>query len=109
MENPKTIVDLHTPPVVVCSAIKRDNIIILGARHFDPIMRDQLTRSNLDYKGWELGFIDQRGNFLTRKEAWIVADKQGQIRRSTGWEHNEYHPRPDGVGDDGLLFSENLY
>jgi hypothetical protein len=45
---------------------------------------------------WEQGFIDQRGEFMTREEAHKVATKSGQIIRRCG-------------GDDGRLFSENLY
>lgn len=44
----------------------------------------------------EQGFIDQRGAFLTREEAHKVATGAGQIIRRCG-------------GDDGRLFSENLY
>ena len=53
-------------------------------------------------------FIDQFGNFLTRAEAWKIADANGQIRRPTGWE-SFANPRPANVGDEGILFSENLY
>jgi hypothetical protein len=43
------------------------------------------------------GFITtENGRFLTRKEAWEIADKAGQIIN-----------RDDGV--IGTLFSENLY
>ena len=45
---------------------------------------------------WEQGFIDQRGEFMTREEAHKVATESGQIIRRCG-------------GDDGRLFSENLY
>lgn len=33
---------------------------------------------------WEQGFIDQRGNFLGRQEAWQVAQAAGQIIRRVG-------------------------
>jgi hypothetical protein len=45
------------------------------------------------------GFLDQHGVFLSRTEAWKVAEAAGQILRRVG-------------GDDangGTLFSENLY
>jgi hypothetical protein len=44
----------------------------------------------------EQGFVDQRGEYLTREEAFEVASKAGQIIRRCG-------------GDEGRLFSENLY
>ena len=45
----------------------------------------------------EQGFIDQCGNFLTREEAWKVAEAADQIIRT-------------GPGFSGpMLYSENLY
>lgn len=93
------------PPAVdrriVCAAIRHSGtgLVVCGARHFDDVMRGQLMA--LDGLGmtdeWdEQGFIDQRGNFLTREEAFAVASAAGQIMRRCG-------------GDDGRLFSENLY
>lgn len=74
--------------------------IIAGARHFDVIMRMQMLsmdeEERLEWKKSEQGFIDQFGNFLTRQEAWVIANERGQIFRRCG-------------GDEGKLFSENLY
>ena len=73
-------------------------------------MREQIASSDKDEK-WvnaEQGFIDQFGDFLTREEAWKIADSMGQIRRPTGFE-TFLCPRKANVGDDGILFSENLY
>ena len=86
---------------VVCAALRRDNgEIVCGPRHFDPTMRAAIGRICVeDQQAWrfaEQGFVDQRGNFLTREEAWPIALANGQIRRRCG-------------GDDGKLFSENLY
>ena len=85
-----------TPRRVVCAANRHEHtgLIICGARHWDKIMRAQnpyATPAN-----FEQGFIDQFGDWMTREEAWQVAMDQGQIRRRCG-------------GDDGRLFSENLY
>lgn len=96
------------PSVVVCAAIRKNGMIITGARHFDSIMRAQVDAAKETFGGWEQGFIDQYGTFLTREEAWKIADAQGQIRRPTGWEKS-LQPRDARVGDDGFLFSENLY
>lgn len=88
----------NVPRWVVCAAIRKDGAIITGARHFDQIMRDQINRSG-GRTAWlnsEQGFIDQRGNFLTRKEAHAIATENEQIRRRCG-------------GDAETLFSENLY
>ena len=97
---------------VVCAANRRkDGKIVCGARHCDSIMRQQigsrldLTRSDAEREesaSWitaEQGFIDQFGTFLTRTEAWKIAEANGQIiRRCGGDEYN-----------GGTLFSENLY
>jgi hypothetical protein len=96
---------------VVCAAMKmKDGLIVTGIRHYSPEMRlvlERLYGERYDLEVEETGFVDQFGNFLTRKEAWVIADAQGQIRRITGFE--EFNPRPPGVGDVETLFSENLY
>lgn len=42
------------------------------------------------------GFIDNKGRWLSREDAFIVANNAGQIIQRVG-------------GDDGKLFSENIY
>ena len=87
-------------PVIVCAALRhkvQNTLIICGARHFDQVMRRQIEECA--YRGWEnadQGFIDQWGKFLTREEAHAVATKADQIVFRVG-------------GDEGKLFSENLY
>lgn len=103
------------PRIVVCAAIrhKTTGMIISGPRHghcFNSAIR---CGSGIDHSPsgdmWVCGFVDQHNQFMTREEAWIVADKAGQIRRPTGLECNFDNHRKAGVGDIGLLFSENLY
>lgn len=85
--------------VVVCAAnrAKSTGEIALGARHYDALMR-QAIQNNEAFCGApvEQGFIDQWGVFMDRKEAHAVALAAGQIKYRCG-------------GDDGKLFSENLY
>lgn len=83
---------------IVCAAHKKENRIITGARHYDSIICQQieLTEGYDWWAGAEQGFIDQNGNFLTREDALKIAMENNQIRRRCG-------------GDDGQLFSENLY
>jgi hypothetical protein len=76
--------------VVVCAALRRREVIICGPRHWDSICR------GTSKDGWEQGFVDQKGVFLTREEAWPIAKAAGQIIRRVG-------------GDEGRLYSENLY
>ena len=99
---------MSTQRVVVCAAMRKANLIFCGARHYDSVMRTQIDAANCDSRNMEQGFIDQYGVFMGRKEAWKVADMAGQIRRPTGNE-TQFEPRPANIGDDGLLFSENLY
>lgn len=83
------------PRVVVCAAVRsliNPFIIWVGPRHFDMTMREYMP-GKID---GEQGFIDQFGKFMTRQEAWKVAEAAGQIKYRCG-------------GDEGKLFSENLY
>lgn len=85
---------------VVCAALRMPGMdrIICGPRHYDPIMRAQIEAHDAPehWRGSEQGFVDNYGTFLTREEAYVVAKAARQIRRRCG-------------GDDGVLFSENLY
>ena len=93
---------------VVCAALRTAAMpnLILGPRHFDETMRRQI-REGIDEGAWvnrtwmgaEQGFIDQRGVFLTRTEAWKVAYAALQIIRRVGGD----------TADGGTLYSENLY
>ncbi len=87
---------------VVCAAVQYSNgITLVAPRHFDAVMRDQYHRfftqgtAPREQDGVQ-GFLDQHGEFLTREEAWLIAEKSGQIIRRVG-------------GDGKKLFSENLY
>ena len=88
---------------VVCAAnMFPDGTIILGARHWDPLMREQAETLQAAYAGFEdtigieQGFIDQWRVFMTREEAWLVAEAAGQIIYRGNW-------------GAGVLYSENLY
>jgi len=87
---------------VVCAANRHMGSIVTGARHFDPIMREQIdarVHGGDDpawWRGSEQGFIDQWGTFMTREEALAVALAAGQRIYRCG-------------GDETKLFSENLY
>ena len=99
--------------LIVCAAIqhKETGLVICGVRHGNCL--NSVTKYGIDYipngNMWECGFVDQDNVFLTRAEAWKVADAAGQIRRPTGYERDYNSQRPPNVGDEGLLFSENLY
>ena len=100
--------------VIVCAAIRNNKtgVVLCGVHHGrckDQAMDLELLGRSEENTSWIPGFIDNDNNFLTRAEAWKVADAAGQIRRPTGWEKDYSQTRPAGVGDEGLLFSENLY
>lgn len=93
------------PQRVVCAAnryIKDHDYMLVGPRHWDKTMRSQnagypeFVRESIE---WEQGFIDQFGDFLTRQEAWVIANEQGQIIRRCGGDS----------ANGGTLYSENLY
>ncbi len=71
---------------VVCAAIRHheSQVVICGARHYDNVMRaavKALVTDPEEQKTWwhsEQGFIDQFGAFLTRKQAWKIAEREGQ-------------------------------
>lgn len=90
----------QTNRVVVCAANRgRGGLIVLGIRHHDAIMNDTISRFDLRGNEWEQGFVDQKGAFLTRTEAWPIALAAGQITRRVGGD----------TADGGTLYSENLY
>lgn len=73
---------------IAAAANRYGGYIVVGARHHDIMMQMQMMAIGYE-KLWEFaggrdneeqGFIDQWGIFLTRKEAWVVAEAAGQIR-----------------------------
>ena len=85
---------------IVAAAIRKGDSIIVGARHFDTLMRNAIHESKVI--GWpsaEQGFVDQRGIYLSRTAAWTIALAAGQIIRRCGGDET----------DGGTLYSENLY
>lgn len=78
--------------------LMEDGLIVTGVRHYSPDMRALLSRiygAGYHARVKEQGFIDSRGQFLSREAAWKVAEENGQIRYE--------------VSRPGTLFSENLY
>lgn len=70
---------------VVCAAIRTwDGSVLVGLRHYSPDMHAQIDarrdgekfRHRLDENQ---GFVDQYGVFMTREEAYRVAEAAGQI------------------------------
>lgn len=82
---------------VVCAALRhRDGRVLAGVRHFCPVMQPWFMLDPWqDWADAEQGFIDNQYQFVTREEAWKIAEAAGQILP------NAPHR--------GLLFSEDLY
>lgn len=101
-----------TDPIIVCAANRfkleedsgfdLDYVVLVGPRHWDETMHHQYDNlditleENIDRSTEEQGFIDQFGKFYNRKEAYLIAENQGQIKHKVG-------------GPRGTLFSEHLY
>ena len=86
---------------IVCAAnrAKFTGEVVIGVRHYDGFMDIQYETRPSYGDPVEQGFIDQYGNFVSRTEAWIIADAANQIIRRVGGDD----------ADGGTLYSENLY
>ena len=88
---------MQSQPRIVCAAIRNNaGDVIIGIRHFDLGMHEQIKKSSSRWIVSEQGFIDQFSNFYTREEAWKIASESNQIIRRCH-------------GDGKELFSENIY
>lgn len=81
----------------MCAAIRYENMLVAGPRHFDDVMRSQLQNNKPAARG-EQGFVDQYGTFYNRTEALAVAKEAGQL--------NTVRPK---TFPENELFSEDLY
>ena len=90
-----------TKQFIVCAAIKfTDGTVIAGARHWDSWMcnlADKLGGYDMSNQESD-GFIDNLGNYLTRKEAEQVVRENKQVNVNF-----------DELDRRGMLFSEELY
>jgi hypothetical protein len=91
---------------VVCAAIRaQDGSILLGIRHYSKDMHEQIAHRSdhgkfMHRHDEDQGFVDQHGVFMSREEAYRVADAAGQI----------VYPDACGIGLEGnKLYSEGLY
>lgn len=90
------------PERIVCAAMTNGERIILGARHSDEQMNNQLdwlaeSGVFIDPEDWVDGFYTNWSRFVDRKQAMIIAREQNQIIR------------PDGTPNPDVLYSECLY
>ena len=91
---------------VVSAAIRAtDGTVLIGIRHYSRDMHDQIA-ARFDGEKFkhrhdeDQGFVDQHGRYLTREQAYKVAEAAGQIA----------YPDACGKGLAGpKLYSEGLY
>ena len=72
--------------VIVCAALKYDDLIIPCVSHWDSYAHRILVllgdkKPQVAPTDIVEGFIDNFGDFHGRKEAWVIAEAAGQIRR----------------------------
>ncbi len=87
---------------IVCAAVRASNgDVLVGIRHYSEDMHRQIhwriDGNRFKYRlGDDQGFVDTWGEYLTRREAYVVAQASGQIIR------------PDACRN-GELYSEGLF
>ena len=89
---------------IVCAALRADDgEILLGTRHYSADMHRaiSLRTDGIKFKhrhGNNQGFVDAKGNYLNRQDAYLVALKTNQILFDI-----------DNATANKTLYSENLY
>lgn len=86
--------------IILISAIKlQDGNIICGYRHSDCIdIANEYVAQSINRENCICGFLTSKNRFVTRKEAFKIAQSQKQI----------WHKLHDGV-EENILVSEDLY
>lgn len=88
--------DLDEPLLrIVCAAVHKKNsaFTVPGIRHYDDDMMVLIYHLFVPFKKEDYidGFLTNKGKFLSRKQAWVVADKARQIRSRIGQVFGELH------------------
>ena len=84
--------------LVVCAAcINSEGKVVPSVRHGDKLMYNVMDEEEVISFHWVQGFVTNRFSFITREEAWIIAERQGQIRNKLPCDSAK------------RLYSENLY
>jgi hypothetical protein len=76
---------------IVCAALRKDDILIAGPRHFDKVMRSQIEAIGKG-KGYfadaEQGFIDKYGDFWSRAPT-LIKNYVSKIEAKYGLENTK--------------------
>lgn len=87
---------------IVCAALRaEDGEVLIGIRHYSKDMCVNIDKrkdgDKFKHRGdKDQGFVDQWGTFLSREEAYVIAQKNGQLKY------------PEAC-DREILYSEGLY
>ena len=85
---------------IVCAACRHHGTMLAGPRHWDGVMRGQYKQLRADlqvpHSMFEQGFLDQFGQFISRRDAYQIAKQNGQ-------------PINESRNGRAELFSEGLY
>ena len=82
---------------IVCAALRKNDVIVVGPRHYDHITVRQIINTQISFVDAEQGFVDQSGTFYNRVDALKIAEEAGQ--------HIDYKRN----GSKTELYSEGLY
>ena len=97
----QAMIETDERTLIVCAAaMSPKGHVVASIRHGDDHFYNQVngsTRASKHYHEWEQGFLTNTGSFVTRKEAWIIAERKGQIRNNLPCDSSKE------------LYSENLY
>ena len=94
----QAMINTDTDVLVVCAAcINSEGKVVPSVRHGDELLYNVMDEEEVIRFCWVQGFVTNRFSFVTRKEAWIIAERQGQIRNQLPCDHAK------------RLYSENLY
>lgn len=94
----QAMINTDTDVLVVCAAcINSEGKVVPSVRHGDELIYNVMGEEEVIRFHWVQGFVTNRFSFVTRKEAWIIAERQGQIRNQLPCDHAK------------RLYSENLY
>lgn len=86
---------------ILCASLNYNGTIISAARHSDcyEVLRELFADPVLPGRE-DQGFLTSKNRFVDRKEAWIIAKENNQIRFGLKATEND---------EESILISENLY
>lgn len=92
------------PDVRIAGVASRapSGLVVCSVRHGDEVFYRTIEKMELDEKdsnlhAWTQGFVTNRFVFVNRKEAWRIAERQGQVKFKLPCD------------DAKRLYSENLH